>query len=171
MSGSFDVELSRIFNEYDKVNAGTSDQSSASELFRQKFRDTRRSTLLPALETIATSLATRGVRTKLLTERELPESGSEPFVTLLLQVDMTKSDSSFDRANFTRQHPDSKYPYLPIQSDGDHQRVVITRSTSAPGHAGARHEDGSTPLNDVSESLLQQQVLGILKEIYATTRK
>lgn len=170
MTGSFDLELNRIFNEYDKSKSGGADTPSDSELFRQSFRDLRRSTFIPAMETIAASLASRGVRTKLLTEKELPDSGSEPFVTLLLQVDMSKTGSSFERASFTRQHPDSKYPFLSVQSDGDRQKVVITRSTSAPGFAGSHHDDGAIELDGVSASLLEQKVLGILKEIYATAR-
>ena len=171
MTGSFDAELGSIFNEYEKSSAGTS-ETSARELFRQRFRDVRKATFVPALESIAASLATRGVRTKLLTEKEMLDSGGEPFVTLLLQIDLAKSDGmSFDRTNFNRQHPDSKYPSLSIQSDGDRQRVVIVRSTSAPGYAGSSHEDASTVLGDIDESLLQQQVLGILRELYATNRR
>lgn len=172
MGGSFDIELGRIFNEYEKSSAAAPDQLSSSDLFRQRFRDVRRSTLVPALEAIAASLATRGVRAKLLTEKELPDGGSEPSVRLLLLIDMTKSDGmSFDRTNFSRQHPDSKYPFLSIQSDGGKERVVITRSTTAPGFSGARQEDGTLDLSEVSEDLLQQKVLGILRDIYTSARK
>ena len=170
MTGSFDLELNRIFNDYDKSKAGTAEKPSDSELFRQRFRDMRRSTFIPVMETIAASLASRGVHTKLLTEKELPDSDNEPFVTLLLQVDMSRTGSSFERASFARQHPDSKYPFLSIQSDGDRQKVVITRSTSAPGFAGSRHDDGLIEMDGVNAGLLEQKVLGIVKEIYATAR-
>ena len=170
MVGPFDAELTRILSEYER--GGASDPASARELFRQRFRDVRKTAFAPALESIAASLAARGVRTKLQTETDLTDSGSEPIVSLLLLIDMTKSDGmSFDRINFSRQHPDSKYPFLSIQADSAAERVVVTRSTSAPGFAGARREEGSLELGAVSEGLLQQKVLDMLKEIYAGARR
>jgi hypothetical protein len=171
MVGTFDVELGRILSDYEK-GSGAVDPASARELFRQRFRDVRKSTLVPALESISASLAARGVRSKLQTEKELLDSGSEPIVSLLLLIDMTKSDGmSFDRTNFSRQHPDSKYPFLSVHADSGSGRVVITRSTSAPGFAGTRQEEGALELDAVSEGLLQQKVLEILKEIYAGARR
>ena len=118
MTGSFDLELNRIFNDYDKSKAGTAEKPSDSELFRQRFRDMRRSTFIPVMETIAASLASRGVHTKLLTEKELPDSGNEPFVTLLLQVDMSRTfcpSSPMAIVRRSSSHGPPAHPVLPAR--------------------------------------------------------
>jgi|SoiMethySBSTD1v2_1073268.scaffolds.fasta_scaffold1158879_1 hypothetical protein len=124
--------------------------------FLQRFLAHRASVIKPALASIADYLRTKGVDSR-IEEADDPHSQQAASITIFLPV------ATRDRSE--RPSTD-KQPHLTVICDKHAQLVRFHESTMSPtssGHAGGA---GEAKLEDVTEDLVHQKVLTVVKDVF-----
>jgi hypothetical protein len=124
--------------------------------FLQRFLAHRASVIKPALKSIADYLRTKGVDSR-IEEADDQHSQQAASITISLPV------ATLDR----NKHPSMEnQPHLTVVCDKHAQLVRFHESTMSPtsvGHAGGA---GEAKLEDVTEDLVHQKVLAIVKDVF-----
>ena len=123
--------------------------------FLQRFLTHRASVIKPALESIADYLRTKGVDSRI--EEADDQHSQQAAITISLPV------ATLDR----NKHPSMEnQPHLSVICDKHAQLVRFHESTMSPtsgGHAGGA---GEAKLEDVTEDLVHQKVLAVVKDVF-----
>ena len=124
--------------------------------FLQRFLAHRASVIKPALESIADYLRTKGVDSR-IEEASDEHSQQAASITICLPV------ATLDRS----EHPSmDKQPHLTVICDKHAQLVRFHESTMSPTSSGHAGGVGEAKLEDVTEDLVHQKVLTIVKDVF-----
>jgi hypothetical protein len=133
-------------------------KESAEEQFIRAFRERCTSVIKPALEQIAAYLATKGLRTTIAESQNQPgrdgRQETREQISLRVQVD--------DGGGYHAAH---EIPQLSLIPDKYKQEVTIHQSTISRGRSGMSGAIGTVSLEQVTEELLEKQVLTFVREL------
>jgi hypothetical protein len=124
--------------------------------FLQRFLAHRASVIKPALESIADYLRTKGVDSRI---EEADDQHSQQAASITISLPVATLDHSG--------HPSmDKQPHLTVICDKHAQLVRFHESTMSPTSSGHAGGVGEAKLEDVTEDLVHQKVLTVVKDVF-----
>jgi hypothetical protein len=133
-------------------------KESAEEQFIRAFRERCTSVIKPAFEHISAYLATKGLKTAVAESQDQPardgRQETREQISLRVQLD--------DGGGYHAAH---EIPQLALIPDKYKQEVTIHQSTISRGRSGMSGAIGSVRLEEVTEDLLEKNVLTFVREL------
>jgi hypothetical protein len=133
-------------------------KESAEEQFIRAFRERCTSVIKPAFEHISAYLATKGLKTAVAESQDQPardgRQETREQISLRVQLD--------DGGGYHAAH---EIPQLSLIPDKYKQEVTIHQSTISRGRSGMSGAIGSVRLEEVTEDLLEKNVLTFVREL------
>jgi hypothetical protein len=133
-------------------------KESAEEQFIRAFRERCTSVIKPAFEHISAYLATKGLKTAVAESQDQPardgRQETREQISLRVQLD--------DGGGYHAAHEITQLALIP---DKYKQEVTIHQSTISRGRSGMSGAIGSVRLEEVTEDLLEKNVLTFVREL------
>lgn len=135
-------------------------KETKEEQFIRAFRERCAKIIKPALQRIGEYLLAKGMKTQVSETQESTGRDGRIDSREQIAIGLVITDD-----NEGRRPSLYEYPFLALQADKHRQLVDLHQSTTAPGRGGISGGIGSVKLEDVTEALLEEKVLGLVREV------
>lgn len=151
-------EIDALFSakqeQEDKVKAIREERESKEAEFLNSFLELRASVIKPAMEKIIEYLDGKGFKSA-IQETEEDRSGQQQTAASIT-ISFGPRASSYS----SQQHP-----HFTARADRAAQKVQFHECTIGPNHGGHAGSAGSSELEEVTETLIQNKIMKVLREI------
>ena len=137
------------------------EQESKEDAFVRAFKERRTSFIKPALEEIAQYLQTKGMKTRI---DEIDESHSRD----VREQQRTAITIRFLTGDEKSHYADHEQPNVSFVCSKSEQLVRFLESTISLGSGGHSGDTGSAKLELLTDELIQQKVLAVVREVLKT---
>lgn len=151
-------EIDALFSakktQEDKVKAIREERESQEAEFLNSFLELRASVIRPAMEKIVEYLDCKGFKSA-IRETEEDRSGQQQTAASIT-ISFGPSASSYS----SQQHP-----HFTARADRSAEKVQFHECTIGPNHGGHSGGTGASKLKEVTETLIQDKIMKVLREI------
>ena len=157
----FDAAFAVHAKNVERRNQVQAEQESKEDAFVRAFKERRTSFIKPALEEIAQYLQTKGMKTRI---DEIDESHSRDD----RQQQRTAITIRFLTGDEKSHYADHEQPNVSFVCSKSEQLVRFLESTISLGSGGHSGDTGSAKLGLLTDELIQQKVLAVVREVLKT---
>lgn len=151
-------EIDALFSakkkQEDKVKSIREERESQEAEFLNSFLELRASLIRPAMEKIVEYLDGKGFQSA-IQETEENRSGQQQTAASIT-ISFGPGASSYS----SQQHP-----HFTAKVDRSAQKVQFHECTIGPNHGGRAGSAGASKLEEVTETLIQEKIMKVLREI------
>ena len=157
----FDAAFAVHAKNVERRSRVQAEQESKEDAFVRAFKERRTSFIKPALEEIAQYLQTKGMKTRI---DEIDESHSRDD----RQQQRTAITIRFLTGDEKSHYADHEQPNVSFVCSKSEQLVRFLESTISLGSGGHSGDTGSAKLELLTDELIQQKVLAVVREVLRT---
>jgi ATPase subunit of ABC transporter with duplicated ATPase domains len=157
----FDAEFAVHAKNVERRSQIQAEQESKEDAFVRAFKERRTSFIKPALEEIAQYLQTKGMKTRI---DEIDESHSRD----VREQQRTAITIRFLTGDEKSHYADHEQPNVSFVCSKSEQLVRFLVSTISLGSGGHSGDTGSAKLELLTDELIQQKVLAVVREVLKT---